>query len=114
MATSSVVPLNSGSTQNEPPICWMPEMPTARMTTPTTVPQTLTRPGRIVVEPRKAPTSAGSRNSSPTLACPILSLEASRTPATLVRNPEAVKASTVKRRTGIPFSAAAFGLAPMA
>ena len=28
---------------------------------PTSVPQTLTRPGLIVVEPRKAPTSAGSR-----------------------------------------------------
>jgi len=37
-----------------PPICWMPEMPTARIATPTMVPQTLTRPGLIVVEPRKA------------------------------------------------------------
>ena len=61
MATSSVTPLNSGSTKNAPPSCWMPEMPTARMRTPTIVPQTLTRPGLIVVEPRKAPTSAGSR-----------------------------------------------------
>ena len=31
MATSRVTPLNSGSTQKEPPNCWMPEMPTARM-----------------------------------------------------------------------------------
>ena len=50
MATSRVTPLNSGSTQNEPPNCWMPEMPAARMTTPMIVPQTLTRPGRIVAE----------------------------------------------------------------
>ena len=61
MATTSVVPLNSGSTKKAPPSCWMPEMPTARMRTPNIVPQTLTRPGLIVVEPRKAPTSAGSR-----------------------------------------------------
>ena len=46
-------------------------MPTARMMTPTIVPQTLTRPGLIVVEPRKAPTSAGSRYSRPTLAWPM-------------------------------------------
>ena len=31
MATTSVVPLNSGSTKKAPPSCWMPEMPTARM-----------------------------------------------------------------------------------
>ena len=52
----------------------MPEMPIARIVTPTTVPQTLTRPGLIVVEPRKAPTSAGSRYSRPTLAWPMRSL----------------------------------------
>ena len=53
-------------------------MPTARMMTPIMVPQTLTRPGLMVVEPRKAPTSAGRRYSSPTLAWPILSFEARR------------------------------------
>ena len=36
----------------------MPEMPIARIATPAIVPHTLTRPGLIVVEPRKAPTSA--------------------------------------------------------
>mgnify|MGYP000113661442 CR=1 FL=1 len=81
MAISRVVPLNIGSTQNDPPNCWMPEIPTARIITPTMVPQTLTRPGLIVVDPRNAPTSAGSRNSSPTEACPIRSFEASSTPA---------------------------------
>ena len=62
-------------------------MPIARMTTPTTVPQTLTRPGLIVVEPRKAPTSAGRRYSRPTLAWPIRSLAARRTPAKAVEKP---------------------------
>ena len=33
----------------------MPEMPTARISTPTMVPHTLTRPGRIVVEPEEGP-----------------------------------------------------------
>ncbi len=36
-------------------------MPTARIATPNTVPQTFTRPGLMVVDPRKAPTSAGNR-----------------------------------------------------
>ncbi len=49
----------------EPPgsSCWSPEMPMVRIATPTIVPQTLTRPGRIVVEPRKAPSgrAAGTR-----------------------------------------------------
>ena len=40
-------------------------MPTASMRMPNTLPQTLTRPGLIVVEPRKAPTSAGNRKSRP-------------------------------------------------
>ena len=35
METTSVTPLNSGSTKNAPPSCWMPEMPTARISTPT-------------------------------------------------------------------------------
>ena len=70
----------------------MPEMPTARIATPITVPQTLTRPGLIVVEPRNAPTSAGSRNSRPTLAWPMRSLAASTTPASAARKPEATKA----------------------
>ena len=34
MAMSKVTPLNMGSTQKEPPNCWMPEMPTARMMMP--------------------------------------------------------------------------------
>ncbi len=114
MATSRVTPLNSGSTQNEPPNCWMPEMPTASTTTPTMVPQTLTRPGLIVVDPRKAPTRAGSRYSRPTLAWPMRSLDASRMPVSAVSVPEATKAPMVKRWTGMPFSDAALALAPMA
>ena len=51
-------------------------MPIARIVTPITVPQTLTRPGLMVVEPRNAPTSAGSRYSRPTLAWPMRSFEA--------------------------------------
>ena len=73
----------------------MPAMPTARIATPTIVPQTLTRPGLIVVEPRKAPTSAGSRYSRPTLAWPILSFEASSTPAMRRSSPDATKAAIV-------------------
>ena len=92
----------------------MPEMPTARMATPTIVPQTLTRPGLIVVEPRKAPTSAGSRNSSPTLAWPMRSRAASTTPAMAPSRPEAMKAPMTKRRLRMPLSSAARGLAPMA
>ena len=42
------------------------------------------------------------------------SLEASSTPATAVSSPEATKAATVYRRTGMPLSAAALGLAPIA
>ena len=61
---TSVVPLNRGSTKKAPPSCWMPEMPTARISTPHIVPQTLTRPGLIVVEPRTPPPApaAGSRD----------------------------------------------------
>ena len=95
MATSKVAPLNSGSTKNVAPNCWMPAMPMARIATPTIVPQTLTRPGLIVVEPRKAPTSAGSRYSSPTLACPMRSLAARMTPAKAEMRPEATKAKIV-------------------
>ena len=42
------------------------------------------------------------------------SWEASSTPATAVIRPEGTKAPTVKRRTAIPFSVAALGLAPIA
>ena len=65
MEMTNVVPLNRGSTKNAPPSCWMPEMPTARIKTPNIVPQTLTRPGLIVVEPRNAPTSAGKQIVEP-------------------------------------------------
>src|SRR5271165_3165677 len=41
----------------------MPAMPTARMATPIKVPHTLTRPGLIVVEPRKEHASDGSQES---------------------------------------------------
>ncbi len=114
MAMSKVTPLNIGSTQKEPPNCWMPEMPTARMMMPMIVPQTLTRPGLMVVEPRNAPTSAGNRNSRPTLAWPMRSLAASSTPASAVNRPEAMNAPMTNLRTGMPLRAAAFGLAPMA
>ena len=88
-------------------------MPMARMATPTSVPQTFTRPGRMVVEPRNAPTRAGSKNSSPTLAWPICSRLASNTPAKPDSRPEATKAPMTWRRTEMPLSCAAFGLAPM-
>ena len=67
-------------------------MPTARIETPNTVPQTLTLPGLIVVEPRNAPTSAGNRKSSPTLAWPMRSLAASTMPAKAVSTPELTNA----------------------
>jgi hypothetical protein len=89
-------------------------MPTARIITPTMVPQTLTRPGLIVVDPRKAPTSAGSRNSRPTEAWPIRSFDASSTPASAVSTPEVTKAPITNFRVGMPFSSAARWLAPMA
>ncbi len=68
----------------------------------------------MVVDPRKAPTSAGSRNSSPTDACPMRSFAASSTPASAVSAPEATKAPITNFRVGMPFNSAARWLAPMA
>jgi hypothetical protein len=51
-----------------PPNCRAPDIPIASASTATTKSQTLTRPGLIVVESRKTPTSVGSRYSSPTPA----------------------------------------------
>ena len=43
----------------------MPDIPIASTSTTPPVPQTLTRPGLIVVEPRKTPTSAGEKILEP-------------------------------------------------
>ena len=92
----------------------MPEMPIARMMTPTSVPQTLTRPGLIVVEPRN---SADQRRQQK------LEADARLADAQLRGEDDAGRGRQRPRRhegrdrvaaTGMPFSAAALGLAPIA
>ena len=85
------------------------------MATPTIVPIEFVRPGRIVVEPRKAAVRAGSRYSGPMLdwATPEEREEMS-TPATATSTPDATIAPTTYLRRGIPVSSAARGFAPTA
>jgi len=65
-ARISIEPLNKGSTKNGAPSWLRPATVTASTATASTVPQTLTRPGRIEVAPRSAAVKAGNRYSWPT------------------------------------------------
>lgn len=73
----------------------------------TAVPQTFTRPGLMVVEPVKAPTSAGSRNLRPTEAWPMHSFKTGNAPASALIRPDVTKAPMTNLRVGMPLSSAA-------
>ena len=89
----SIEPLNSGSTKNGAPSWLRPATVTARTATARTVPQTLTRPGRIEVAPSSAAVKAGSRYSWPTELWPTWSCDCSTTPASEASIPAAMKPS---------------------
>src|ERR1700722_6974483 len=65
-ARISIEPLNKGSTKNGAPSWLRPATVTASTATASTVPQTLTRPGRIEVAPSSAAVKAGNKYSWPT------------------------------------------------
>jgi len=92
-ARISIEPLKRGSTKNGAPSWFRPATVTASTATASTVPQTLTRPGRIDVAPSSAAVKAGSRYSCPTELCPTCSCDCSTTPAKAASVPAATKPS---------------------
>src|SRR5580698_7038188 len=103
-ARISIEPLNSGSTKNGAPSWFKPATVTASTATASTVPQTLTRPGRIDVAPRSAAVKAGKRYSWPTELWPTCNCNCSTTPAKAASVPAATKPSVMYRLAEIPLS----------
>ena len=88
-----MTPLNSGSTKKGAPSWLRPATVTASTATASTVPQTLTRPGRIEVAPSRAAVKAGRRYSWPTELWPTWSCDWRTTPAKEASVPAATKPS---------------------
>jgi len=112
MEMTNVVPLNRGSTKNAPPVA-DPGNADGEDQDANIVPQTLTRPGLIVVEPRNAPTSAEA-DSRARHSPDDPELGGQHAAGESRDHPGGDKHADDVALTGMPLSAAAFSLAPIA